>query len=125
MARRKLPVRNNNEAWGRLLNKGKKIDRPDSSYFEAIEMGGVLEKARKLVDGRDKQEHYGPPEEFMGRLAEAWTAYLRSKLKADITPFDAAMMMANLKILRLGSNPKHEDSLIDLGGYVRIGERTR
>ena len=97
----------------------------DDSYKELIENGGVLDKAKKLVDGRDKQQHYGPPEEFMGRLALLWTAYLRAKLNADITPFDASMMMAGLKILRLGSNPKHEDSLIDLGGYVRIGERTR
>ena len=121
MAKRKLPVRNNNEAWGRLLNKGKKIDRPDSSYFEAIEMGGVLEKARKLVDGRDKAEHYGPPEEFMGRLARMWGGYLGMELK----PGDAALMMALLKAARLRTNPEHEDSLIDFAGYARIFERVK
>lgn len=102
--------------------------KPDDSYKELMGDYGdspVLRKAVETVDGRDKSDHYGPPAEFMARLSQAWTAYLRRKLNADITPFDAAMMMANLKILRLGANPQHEDSLVDLAGYARIGERVK
>lgn len=104
-----------------------KRNEADSSYFEAIEMGGVLDRAKEIVDGRDKQSHYGTPEEFFPRLATAWTAYLRRKLRDDveITAFDSAMLMATLKILRLGTDPDHADSLDDLAGYARIGERVK
>ena len=92
----------------------------DDSYKELIE-GGVLDKAKSLVDGRDKQQHYGPPEEFMGRLAKMWGGYLGIELK----PTDAALMMAILKAARLRTNPEHEDSLIDFAGYARIFERVK
>lgn len=87
----------------------------DGSYKELIE-DGVLDKAQKIVDGRDKQEHYGPPEEFMGRLAKLWGGYLGVEVK----PTDAALMMALLKAARLRTNPHHEDSLVDFAGYAHI-----
>lgn len=93
----------------------------DDSYAELIEGHGVLDKAQKLVDGRDKQDHYGPPEEFMGRLASMWGGYLGMELK----PTDAALMMALLKAARLRTNPDHEDSLVDFAGYARIYERVK
>lgn len=93
----------------------------DASYSELIENSPILEKAQKLVDGRDKQEHYGPPEEFMRRLAKMWGGYLDQELK----PTDAAMMMALLKAARLRTNPDHEDSLVDFAGYARIYERVK
>lgn len=95
--------------------------KPDSSYSDLIENPGVLDKAQKLVDGRDKQDHYGPPEEFMGRLASMWGGYLGMELK----PTDAALMMALLKAARLRTNPDHEDSLVDFAGYARIYERVK
>ena len=94
---------------------------PDSSYSELIENPGVLDKAQKLVDGRDKADHYGPPEDFMRRLAKMWGGYLDQELK----PTDAAMMMALLKAARLRTNPEHEDSLVDFAGYARIYERVK
>ncbi len=93
----------------------------DASYSELIENSPILEKAQKLVDGRDKSEHYGPPEEFMRRLAKMWGGYLDQDLK----PTDAAMMMALLKAARLRTNPDHEDSLVDFAGYCRIYERVK
>ena len=111
------------------LKKGGKAISPetaplygaDSSYSELIENPGVLDKAQKLVDGRDKQSHYGPPEEFMGRLASMWGGYLG----IDLKPTDAALMMALLKAARLRTNPDHEDSLVDFAGYARIYERVK
>ena len=99
----------------------------DDSYSTLIENPGVLDRAKKLVDGRDKSDHYGTPDEFFPRLAMAWTAYLSPRLKdgAEVTAFDCAMLMAQLKITRLSVNPNHEDSLTDLGGYVHIGERVK
>lgn len=91
----------------------------DSSYFEAIEMGGVLEKAKALVDGRDKSDHYGPPEESMRKIALIWSGILGSEISAE----KVALMMLGLKMARLSVNPRHVDSLVDAGGYVRILER--
>ena len=98
--------------------------RADDSYKELMGDYGdspVLRKAVETVDGRDKQEHYGPPEEFMGRLASMWGGYLGMPLK----PTDAALMMALLKAARLRTNPDHEDSLVDFAGYARIYERVK
>lgn len=96
----------------------------DDSYKELMGDYGdspVLRKAVETVDGRDKSDHYGPPEEFMGRLASMWGGYLGMELK----PTDAALMMALLKAARLRTNPDHEDSLVDFAGYARIYERVK
>ena len=101
--------------------KGCISQQGDSSYSELIENSPILEKAQKTVDGRDKSDHYGPPEEFMRRLAKMWGGYL----DLDLKPTDAAMMMALLKAARLRKNPDHEDSLVDFAGYARIYERVK
>jgi len=94
---------------------------PDESYSELIENSPILEKAQKLVDGRDKQEHYGPPEESMRRIAMIWSGILG----VDVSAERVALMMLGLKAARLSIDPKHEDSLIDAGGYIRILERLK
>ena len=95
--------------------------KPDSSYSELIENVGVLDKAQKLVDGRDKQDHYGPPEESMRRIGLIWSGILG----VDVSAEQVALMMLGLKTARLSIDPKHEDSLVDAGGYVRILERLK
>lgn len=96
-------------------------DTPDDSHYRLIEGGSVLDRAKKIVDDRDTQERYGPPEEFMGRLAKMWGGYLGMELK----PTDAALMMALLKAARLRTSPNHEDSLTDFVGYGHIFERVK
>jgi hypothetical protein len=93
----------------------------DSSYTELIEEAGVLDRAKKIVDGRDRQQHYGPPEESMGRIAQVWSGILG----VTITSGQVALMMAGLKLARLGADPEHADSLDDLAGYARIYERVK
>ena len=91
----------------------------DDSFFRME--NGVLDRAKKTVDERDRQSRYGPPEEFMGRLAKMWGGYLGIEVK----PTDAAMMMALLKAARLKTSPDHEDSLVDFAGYAHIYERVK
>lgn len=96
--------------------------KPDSSYAEYMgDMGDspILRKSVETVDGRDKQGHYGPPEESMRRIALIWSGILG----AEITPEKVALMMLGLKAARLSIDPRHVDSLVDAGGYVRILER--
>ena len=94
----------------------------DDSYKELMGDYGdspVLRKAVETVDGRDKSDHYGPPEESMRRIGLIWSGILG----ADITPEKVALMMLGLKAARLSIDPRHFDSLVDAGGYVRILER--
>lgn len=93
----------------------------DDSYKELIEEAGVLDRAKKIVDGRDKQQHYGPPEESMNRISQVWSGILGQ----TITAGQVALMMAGLKLARLGADPEHADSLDDLAGYARIYERVK
>ena len=96
----------------------------DSSYSELIE-GGAVERSKGVVDGRDKQDNYGPPHEFVARLAKMWSGYLGTRLNGDLAGTDVAMMMALLKAARLSTNPSHEDSLVDFAGWTRIYERVK
>lgn len=119
MKKRKTPALASHDNLASCL-----VSAPDDSYKALMGDYGdspVLRKAVETVDGRDKQEHYGPPEEFMGRLASMWGGYLGLELK----PTDAALMMALLKAARLRTNPDHEDSLVDFAGYARIYERVK
>ena len=93
----------------------------DDSYKELIEESGVLDRAAKIVEGRDKQQHYGPPEESMTRIAQVWSGILGQ----SITAGQVALMMAGLKLARLGADPEHADSLDDLAGYARVYERVK
>ena len=97
-----------------------KKDIPAESAFFDME-NGVLDRAKKIVDGRDKQPHYGPPEESMARIAQVWSGILGT----TITAGQVALMMAGLKLARLGADPAHADSLDDLAGYARIYERVK
>lgn len=99
----------------------KSVAPPDSSFSELIENAGVLERAAKIVDGRDKQQHYGPPEESMSRIAQVWSGILGITISAG----QVALMMAGLKLARLGADPEHADSLDDLAGYAKIYERVK
>jgi len=109
------------DAEWREVKSVKCIGPDDDSYSELIENRGVLERAKEIVDGRDKQQHYGPPEESMSRIAQVWSGILGKA----ITPGQVALMMAGLKLARLGTDPEHADSLDDLAGYARIYERVK
>lgn len=141
MAKRRGPVRNKGDAWamalkgivdkrsgamaaGRIASPtgGRMAKRnvpADSTFFDME--NGVLNRAAKIVDGRDKQQHYGPPEESMSRIAQVWSGILGRQITAG----QVALMMAGLKLARLGADPEHADSLDDLAGYARIYERVK
>ena len=59
---------------------------------------------------------YGSPLVNHQRIADLWSAYLRTEIK----PEQAAMMMALLKVARLIQSPDHADSIHDLAGYVEV-----
>jgi hypothetical protein len=76
----------------------------------------IAEEAQSLVLG-DRNASYGNPREDFERVAKVWSGLLAQKLKADITPEEAILMMAGLKLCREVHKPKR-DNRTDLIGYA-------
>lgn len=69
---------------------------------------------------KDRQETYGSPEEAFTRIGRMWGAILNTD---DIPAHEVDLMMIALKIIRIANNPQHEDSWLDLSGYIRHGRK--
>ena len=102
-------------------------DEPDEGEAKKLTRAAVLEKARACVCG-EREQDYGSPEDSFGCIAELWEAYLRAACIAPdavvrVTPADVAMLMALLKIARVGTScvGGTADSFVDLAGYAACG----
>ena len=76
----------------------------------------ILETAAKCVCG-DREQDYGSPENNFKTIADLWTVYTGF----GFTAVDVAVMLALLKIARIGSGHAKEDNWIDLAGYAACG----
>ena len=76
----------------------------------------ILETAAKCVCG-DREQDYGSPENNFKTIADLWTAYTGF----GFTAVDVAVMLALLKIARIGSGHAKEDNWVDLAGYAACG----
>lgn len=74
--------------------------------------------AADLVHGARNDEYSHPAEDF-NRIAIMWTTFLGT----GISPHQVAVMMILLKASRLAHNVHHEDSWIDIAGYVCCADR--
>ena len=102
-------------------------NEPGEGEAKKLTRAAVLEKARACVCG-EREQDYGSPEDSFGCIAELWEAYLRAACIAPdavvtVTPTDVAMMMALLKIARVGTSfvGGTADSFVDLAGYAACG----
>ena len=85
----------------------------------------VLTEAEKIIYG-DREKTYGHPSKNLQAIAVMWATYLNSRGLAGvdiITAEDVAVMMVLLKAARLGNDPTHRDSLVDICGYAALVER--
>ena len=76
----------------------------------------IAEKAISLVCG-DRNASYGNPRDDYVGTAKIWSGLLRRKLREDITPEEALLMMVALKLNRESFKPK-EDNRVDAIGYL-------
>lgn len=102
-------------------------NEPDEGEAKKLTRAAVLEKARACVCG-EREQDYGSPEDSFGCIAELWEAYLRAACVSPdsvvrVTPTDVAMLMALLKIARVGTSfvGGTADSFVDLAGYAACG----
>ena len=90
-----------------------------------MERPEILEQARKCVCG-DREQDYGSPEDSFQLIADLWTPYLKRKCVsegADVTinPEDVAVLLALLKVARIGTGHGKADNWVDLAGYAACG----
>lgn len=80
----------------------------------------VLIRANELVNGA-RQKDYGPPKVNFDRIARIWAAVLGT----EITHQQVIQCMIGLKLARLSETPDHEDSWLDIAGYVGVWDLCR
>ncbi|MEI8285880.1 MAG: DUF6378 domain-containing protein [Actinomycetes bacterium] len=77
--------------------------------------GEILKEADRLTHG-DRNKNYGSPLVNHQRIARLWSVWLET----EITPAQAAMCLALVKVARLIETPDHLDSFVDLAAYASI-----
>jgi len=73
-----------------------------------------LDKAAHVL--RERQAAYGNPRQSMAAIAARWSVTLGH----PVTPAQVALCMIDLKLVRLGHDPRHLDSLLDVAGYAAV-----
>jgi hypothetical protein len=74
----------------------------------------MLRQAATLVAERRKA--YGDPAASMATVAKRWSI----TLGRPVTPAEVVLCLIDLKLARLGHNPNHQDSIIDIAGYAAV-----
>jgi hypothetical protein len=80
-----------------------------------MERGEILDEAKRLTHG-DRNKNYGSPLTNHTRIAALWSVWLET----PVTPAQAAMCLALVKVARLIETPDHLDSFIDGAAYFSI-----
>lgn len=81
-----------------------------------------LDEVKRLVTG-DRAFEYGDKTAYCNRIATLWNFWLQQRPQQEyLSAYDVAMMMLLVKIARLMQTPGHQDSHIDIAGYVAIME---
>jgi len=62
----------------------------------------------------DRRRTYGEPTDLFAQIAKRWSLVLRT----NVTPAQVALCLIDLKLARLGHDPRHLDSLVDVVGYA-------
>jgi hypothetical protein len=76
-------------------------------------ISAFFERCSDLI--KERASEYEPPAISLGKIALYWSEYM----DVEITPYDVAIMMCQLKIARL-SKGHHQDSLEDAAAYLAI-----
>ena len=75
----------------------------------------ILADASALIDG-DRDRQHGNRKANHTQVAGLWSAFLG----VQVTPVDAAIMLALLKIARIQVGAPNRDNFVDACGYISI-----
>jgi hypothetical protein len=79
----------------------------------------MLLEAAKVVEQR--RQAYGDAAPLMGAVAQRWSITLGQ----PVTPAQVVICLIDLKLARLGHDPAHADSILDVAGYAAVLEEVR
>jgi hypothetical protein len=84
--------------------------------------GEILDTAKQYVSS-DRNSQYGEPEDSFDAIARMWRLHisLRHSIDVPLDSVDVALMMAQMKHVRILANPAKADSWIDAAGYLACG----
>ena len=74
----------------------------------------ILQHAAGIIAERGAA--YGDAASSMAAVAERWSITLRHA----VTPAQVVLCMIDLKLTRLGHDPTHHDSVLDVIGYAAL-----
>jgi Domain of unknown function (DUF6378) len=74
----------------------------------------MLARAAAILAERSKT--YGDPRQSMAAIAARWSL----TLGVTVTPAQVVLCMIDLKLARLGHDPKYRDGPIDVIGYAAL-----
>jgi hypothetical protein len=74
----------------------------------------MLLEAAKVVAHR--RQAYGDAVQLMTAVAQRWSI----ALGAPVTPAQVVLCLIDLKLARLGHDPGHADSILDVAGYAAV-----
>ena len=98
-----------------MIDLSHTISRKDVSepfMIGNIDRDKILNSASDLINGQ-RAKDYGDALEMHRRIAAGWSEIVG----VNVTPAQAALCMAWLKIARLVETPDHFDSFVDLVAY--------
>jgi hypothetical protein len=74
----------------------------------------MLFAAAKVVEQR--RQAYGEAGPLMAAVAARWSITLGQ----TVTPAQVVLCLIDLKLARLGHDPSHADSILDVAGYAAV-----
>lgn len=74
----------------------------------------MLRHAASVV--AERREIYGEPAAAMATVARRWSI----TLGRPVTPAEVVLCLIDLKLARLGHDPRHQDSVLDIAGYAAV-----
>jgi hypothetical protein len=79
----------------------------------------MLRQAARVVGQRRRA--YGDPAASMAVVAARWSITLGH----PVTPAQVVLCLIDLKLARLGHDPAHADSILDVAGYAAVLQEVR
>ena len=64
----------------------------------------------------ERRKIYGEPVITMAAVASRWSI----TLGRPVTPAEVVLCLIDLKLARLGHDPAHRDSILDIAGYAAV-----
>jgi hypothetical protein len=74
----------------------------------------MLLEAAKVVEQR--RQSYGEAAPLMTAVAQRWSITLGQ----PVSPAQVVLCLIDLKLARLGHDPAHADSILDVAGYAAV-----